>query len=164
VVGAQIVNALQTITSRTADPVESLVVSVTEFHAGSAYNVIAEEAVLRGTIRSFDPAQRKLGEEALKRIATGIAASLGGSAEVKFMPGYPATRNHNAQLDKALAKRVSGAMRSTVVDAGGAVGREVAHRGSSLEPERRLRRAARPRWTRTRAADSVVPRASATSS
>ena len=102
VIGAQIVTAAQTITSRNADPVESLVVSITEFHAGSAYNVIAQEAVLRGTIRSFDPAQRKLGEEALKRIATGIAASLGGSAEVKFMPGYPATRNHSTQLDKAL--------------------------------------------------------------
>jgi amidohydrolase len=102
VIGAQIVTALQTIASRNADPVESLVVSVTEFHAGSAYNVIAEEAVLRGTIRSFDPAQRRLAEDALKRIATGIAASLGGSAEIKFMKGYPATRNHGAQLDKAL--------------------------------------------------------------
>ncbi len=103
VIGAQIVTAAQTITSRNADPVESLVVSITEFHAGSAYNVIAQEAVLRGTIRSFDPGQRKLAEESLKRIATGIAASMGGSAEVKFMRGYPATRNHNAQLDKALS-------------------------------------------------------------
>jgi len=102
VIGAQIVTAAQTITSRKADPVESLVVSITEFHAGSAYNVIAEEAVLRGTIRSFDPAQRQLAEEQLKQIATGIAAALGGSAEVKFMRGYPATRNHGAQLDKAL--------------------------------------------------------------
>ncbi len=102
VIGAQIVNALQTITSRNADPIESLVVSITEFHAGSAYNVIAEEAVLSGTIRSFDPAQRKLAEDSLKRIATGIAASLGGSAEIKFAKGYPATRNHAAQLDKAL--------------------------------------------------------------
>jgi amidohydrolase len=102
VIGAQIVTAAQTITSRNADPVESLVVSITEFHAGSAYNVIAQEAVLRGTIRSFDPAQRQLAEDSLKRIATGIAASMGGSAEVNFMRGYPATRNHNAQLDKAL--------------------------------------------------------------
>jgi amidohydrolase len=102
VIGAQIVAALQTITSRTADPVEGLVVSITEFHAGSAYNVIAEEAVLRGTIRSFDPALRKLAEETLKRISKGIAEGLGGQAEINFMKGYPATRNHAAQLDKAL--------------------------------------------------------------
>ena len=103
VLGAQIVNALQTITSRTADPVESLVLSITEFHAGSAYNVIAEEAVLRGTIRSFEPALRKLAEDRLRAIATGIAAALGGSAEVTFLPGYPATRNPAHQLDKALS-------------------------------------------------------------
>ena len=102
VIGAQIVSALQTIASRTADPIEGLVVSITEFHAGSAYNVIAEEAVLRGTIRSFDPALRKLAEAALKRICTGVAAGLGGQAEIKFMKGYPATRNHAVQLGKAL--------------------------------------------------------------
>src|ERR1700722_5338677 len=78
VIGAQIVNALQTITSRTADPIESLVLSVPEFHAGSAYNVIAEEAVLRGTIRTFDPALRKLAEERLEAVASGVAAALGG--------------------------------------------------------------------------------------
>ena len=103
VVGAQIVNALQTITSRTADPVESLVVSITEFHAGSAYNVIAEEAVLRGTVRTFDPALRKLAEERLNGIATGIASALGATAEITWLPGYPSTRNHAAQLDKALS-------------------------------------------------------------
>ncbi|MGB8839724.1 MAG: M20 aminoacylase family protein [Aliidongia sp.] len=102
VLGAQIVGALQTICSRTADPIESLVVSVTEFHAGSAYNVIAEEAVLRGTIRSFEPGLRQRARETLERIATGIAQSLGGSAAVRFIPGYPATCNHAAQLDKAL--------------------------------------------------------------
>jgi amidohydrolase len=103
VIGSQIVGALQTITSRTADPVESLVVSITEFHAGSAYNVIAEEAVLRGTIRTFDPALRKLAEDSLRTIAAGVAAAMGGSAEITFLPGYPSTRNHASQLDKALS-------------------------------------------------------------
>jgi amidohydrolase len=103
VIGAQIVGALQTICSRTADPIESLVVSVTEFHAGSAYNVIAEEAVLRGTIRTFDPALRRHARETLERIATGIAQSLGGSAEVTFIIGYPATCNHAEPLGKALS-------------------------------------------------------------
>ena len=103
VMAAQIVAALQTITSRTADPIDSLVVSTTQFHAGSAYNVIAEEAVLRGTVRSFDPTLRKTAEASLRRIATGIAEAMGGTAAVTWTPGYPSTRNHAAQLDKALA-------------------------------------------------------------
>jgi|SRR5580658_418492 amidohydrolase len=116
VIGAQIVGALQTITSRTADPIESLVVSITEFHAGSAYNVIAEEAVLRGTIRSFDPALRKLAEESIRTIATGIATAMGGTAEVTYLPGYPSTRNHARQLDKALSVAANVAGPGNVVD------------------------------------------------
>jgi amidohydrolase len=116
VVGAQIVGALQTITSRTADPVESLVVSVTEFHAGSAYNVIAEEAVLRGTVRSFDPGLRRLANDRVRSIAMGIAAALGGSANVTYLPGYPSTRNHARQLDKALSVAAQVAGSGNVID------------------------------------------------
>jgi hippurate hydrolase len=111
VLGAHIVTALQTICSRTADPIASLVVSVTQFHVGSAYNVIAEEAVLRGTVRSFDPALRVLANARVREIAMGVAAALGGSADVTYLPGYPATLNHAHQLDKALsvAAKVAGA-------------------------------------------------------
>ncbi len=111
VIGAQIVNALQTIASRTADPIDSLVISITEFHAGSAYNVIAEDAMLRGTIRTFDPALRKLAEQSIRTIATGIATAMGGSADITYYPGYPATRNHEQPLEKALtvASRMMGA-------------------------------------------------------
>jgi amidohydrolase len=116
VLGAQIVGALQTITSRTADPIKSLVVSVTEFHAGSAYNVIAEEAVLRGTVRSFDPALRVLANARVREIATGIAAALGGSAEVTYLPGYPATVNHAEQLTKALSVAAQVAGPGNVID------------------------------------------------
>ncbi|HVJ52869.1 MAG TPA: M20 aminoacylase family protein [Aliidongia sp.] len=103
VIGAQIVTALQTIASRTADPIDSLVISITEFHAGSAYNVIADEAVLRGTIRTFDPGLRKTAEQSIRAIAGGIAAAMGGSAEITYYTGYPAARNHADQLGKALA-------------------------------------------------------------
>jgi amidohydrolase len=102
VIAAQIVGALQTIASRLADPVESLVVSVTEFHAGTAYNVIPDTATLRGTVRSFDPGLRQRAEAAMRRIATGIAESLGGSARLDYHKGYPSTRNHAAPLAKAL--------------------------------------------------------------
>jgi hippurate hydrolase len=103
VIAAQMVGALQTIASRLADPVDSLVVSITEFHAGTAYNVIPETATLRGTVRSFDPALRHRAEAAMRRIAAGIAESLGGRARLDYHKGYPSTRNHAAPLAKALA-------------------------------------------------------------
>jgi hippurate hydrolase len=111
VVGSQIVGALQTIASRNADPIKSVVVSVTQFHAGSAFNVIPQTAWLCGTIRTFDAALRMQVKERLKAIAEGMAAALGGSARVTFHSGYPATVNHEAQTEKALAvaEKVAGA-------------------------------------------------------
>jgi amidohydrolase len=111
VVGSQIVGALQTIASRNADPIKSVVVSVTQFHAGSAFNVIPQSAWLCGTIRTFDAELRKQAQHRLKEIAEGIALAMGGSAKVDFRFGYPATVNHAAQTEKALAiaERVAGA-------------------------------------------------------
>ncbi|HLY55640.1 MAG TPA: amidohydrolase, partial [Stellaceae bacterium] len=111
VIGAQIVTALQTIASRTADPIESIVVSITMFHAGSAENVIAEEALLAGTVRTFDATLRDQAEARIKTMVPAIAAAFGGSAEVEYVRGYPATVNHAAQVEKALsvASRVAGA-------------------------------------------------------
>ena len=103
VVGSQIVGALQTIASRNADPIKSVVVSVTQFHAGSAFNVIPQSAWLCGTIRTFDADQRTLARTRIKEIAEGLALALGGSAEVAFRFGYPATVNHAAQTETALA-------------------------------------------------------------
>ncbi|MDB5362034.1 MAG: peptidase [Rhodospirillales bacterium] len=111
VVGSQIVGALQTIASRNADPIKSVVVSVTQFHAGSAFNVIPQSAWLCGTIRTFDADLRKQAQQRLQEIAEGIALAMGGSAKVDFRFGYPATVNHAAQTEKALAvaERVAGA-------------------------------------------------------
>ena len=111
VVGSQIVGAIQTIASRNADPIKSVVVSVTQFHAGSAFNVIPQSAWLCGTIRTFDADIRTQARTRIKEIAEGVALALGGSAEVKFRFGYPATVNHPAQTEKALAiaERVAGA-------------------------------------------------------
>ena len=111
VVGSQIVGALQTIASRNADPIKSVVVSVTQFHAGSAFNVIPQSAWLCGTIRTFDAELRRQAQQRLKEIAEGIALAMGGSAAVNFRFGYPATVNHAAQTEKALAiaERVAGA-------------------------------------------------------
>lgn len=101
VIGSQIVTALQSLVSRSKDPIETAVISITMFHAGAAFNVIPEEAVLSGTVRTFNPEVQDMIEAGMKRIAEGIASGMGGSAEVDFRRGYPATVNHEAQTQLA---------------------------------------------------------------
>lgn len=101
-IGSQIVSALQSVVSRNIDPTSSVVVSITEFHAGSAINVIADEAILRGTVRCLSEDARKTAEQRVREISTGIATSFGGTSEVTWTPVYPTLVNHAAQLRKAL--------------------------------------------------------------
>ncbi|MBI1418524.1 MAG: amidohydrolase [Limimaricola sp.] len=111
-VGAQIVVALQSIVSRNADPVEQVVVSVTSFQTSStAFNVLPARVTLRGTIRTLDPAMRKMAEERLIALATGTAGAFGAQAEVKMLHGYPPMVNHATQTDFAaeVARDISGA-------------------------------------------------------
>ena len=110
-IACQIVTALQSIASRNADPMQSIVVSVTSFRTESeAWNVIPERVELRGTVRTFDAALRKLAEERLKAIAEMTAAAFGGRAEVAWDEGYPAMVNSAAETDFAamVAEKVSG--------------------------------------------------------
>jgi len=74
-IGAALVSDLQTIVSRNMDPLHAAVLSVTEFHAGSAYNVIPDEAVLRGTFRFFDKSDGDLIETRMRRLCEGVALS-----------------------------------------------------------------------------------------
>ncbi len=99
VIGAEIVTALQTIASRRIDPLDSLVISVTRFDAGTADNIIPETATLRGSVRTLKTETRDQVEADIKRIAQGIAATHGGRAEVSFSHGYPATVNWPAETD-----------------------------------------------------------------
>jgi amidohydrolase len=111
VIASQIVLSLQTIVARNADPLQSIVVSVTSFRTESdAWNVIPERAELRGTVRTFDADLRKLAEERLKSIAENTAVALGGQAEVEWNPGYPAMVNAEAETEFAasIARRISG--------------------------------------------------------
>jgi hippurate hydrolase len=106
VAGAAIVAALQTIASRQASPLESVVVSVTQFHAGDTWNVIPHQAVLRGTARSFRPDLRDMIEESVKRIAESIAAAHRASVTVRFERRYPATVNSEQETEIAAAAMV----------------------------------------------------------
>ena len=94
VITSQLVSAMQTIASRTTDPVESVVVSVTKFHAGDAYNVIPESAEIAGTVRSLKKEVAKKAEERIRTICDGLAAAFGATITVDYDANYPVTFNN----------------------------------------------------------------------
>ncbi len=94
VVGSQLVGALQTIASRTIDPVDSVVVSVTKFHGGEAYNVIADTAQLAGTVRTLRKDVAAAAEARIRAIAAGLAVAHGAAIDVDYDANYPVTFNH----------------------------------------------------------------------
>jgi amidohydrolase len=93
VAASAIVGALQTIAARSTDPLDSAVVSVTMFHAGSATNVIPGEVHLAGTARSLVPAVQDLIQRRLHELAVHVARAHGCQARVEYHMGYPVTRN-----------------------------------------------------------------------
>jgi len=109
-VGAQIITTLQTVTSRNVDPLDSSVISITQFKAGAANNVIPQSAWLNGTVRTLKPATRDRVEKRIHEIAAGLAEASGASARVEYRRGYPPTVNHEAQTDFAasIARKVAG--------------------------------------------------------
>jgi len=92
---AHIITALQSVPSRNIDPVDALVISICSMQTSQvgAFNILPDSVTLIGTVRSFRPETRDMAEARIRQIATGIAGSLGGSAEVQYQPGYPATVN-----------------------------------------------------------------------
>jgi amidohydrolase len=93
VIGAQIVGALQAIVSRGLDPLDACVVSITRFHAGEAYNVIAQTARLGGTIRALNESVRTFAQTRVREIAESVAKSARATATIQIDSGYPVTVN-----------------------------------------------------------------------
>ncbi|WP_339637953.1 M20 aminoacylase family protein [uncultured Sulfitobacter sp.] len=111
VMAAQAVLALQTITSRNADPVEQIVVSVTAFETSSkAFNVIPQRVQMKGTVRTMSADMRSLAEKRINEICNGIAGTFGGTADVTYHRGYPVMVNHEEQTEFAadVARSISG--------------------------------------------------------
>jgi amidohydrolase len=104
-VGAQLVSGLQSIVSRTVDPLDSAVISICEFHAGNARNVIPQTAELRGTIRTLTEEVRSLVEKRVREVVAGVAQMTGAKIDLVYERGYPVTVNHAAQTD--MARRVA---------------------------------------------------------
>ncbi|MFO1185390.1 MAG: M20 aminoacylase family protein [Bauldia sp.] len=111
VAASAIVQALQSVVSRTVDPLESVVVSMTKIHIGEATNVIAESGTLAGTVRTLKAEIRDLVEARVKAIVRGVASAYGVTAEVHYRRNYPVTRNHSTETEfaAAVAEEVVGA-------------------------------------------------------
>jgi amidohydrolase len=109
-VGAQLVTALQSIVSRTVDPLEAAVVSICEFHAGHARNVIPQTAELKGTVRTLTAEVRELVEKRVREVVAGVAQMTGAKIDLDYERGYPVVVNHASQTDVAtrVAKEIAG--------------------------------------------------------
>lgn len=107
-VGAQIINNIQSIVARNVDPIKSGLISICQFHAGSADNVIPRTAVLRGTARSHLPEVRDTLENRLREVVEHTAAAFGATAKLTYRRDYPVTVNHERQTE--FAASVAGAV------------------------------------------------------
>jgi amidohydrolase len=108
VVASQIVVALQTVVARNVSPLKPAVVTVGSLHAGTTYNVIADTAELKGTLRSFDPETRRLLPARVEAVARAVAESLGATIDWEFLEGYPACVNDPAMA--TLVREVAGGL------------------------------------------------------
>ena len=127
VAAAQVITALQTIASRNANPVDAIVVSVCSMETSQlgAFNVIPGHVLLVGTVRTFRPETRDLGERRVREIATQVAQALGTRAEVEYRRGYPATVNteREAVFAAKVGERIFGAA-NVITDAEPTMGGE----------------------------------------
>jgi hippurate hydrolase len=103
VAASRLVDALQTIVSRNIDPFDPAVVSVTQIHAGTAWNVLPRQAVLRGTVRSFDPGVQDTLQRRIEELATGVASAFHLESKVDYQRRYPAMVNSEEATRVALA-------------------------------------------------------------
>ena len=101
IISSQIVTALQTITSRTIDPIETIVLSITQFHSGTTHNIIPDEVFLEGTLRTFSKDVENKAIKRIKEITENIAKSFLAKSEVSILDGYPVTINSQKETDIA---------------------------------------------------------------
>ena len=112
-VGAKIINQIQSIVARNVDPLHAAVISICVFQAGTTDNVIPQTALLRGTARSLTPEVRDLLERRLHEVVEGTARLYGATAKLTYKRDYPVTRNHERQAAFAadIAAQVVGSER-----------------------------------------------------
>lgn len=108
--GCAMVQALQSIVSRNCDPLEQLVISVTQIHSGTAHNVIPETCQINGTVRTFSKEVQALAVRRIEEVMNGQAASFCVKASLEYKYGYPPTINRpeNAAFAASVASEISG--------------------------------------------------------
>ncbi len=113
VIAAEMIGVLQTLISRHKSPIDTAVLSVTQVHAGDAYNVIPDQAVIRGTVRTFSTEVLDAIESNMRRVAETLPKVHGGTGELQFVRAYPPLVNWDEPTDFAadVAERVFGADR-----------------------------------------------------
>ncbi|WP_419902466.1 M20 aminoacylase family protein [Kiloniella sp.] len=110
VIASHIILALQSIASRSVDPVKSVVVSVTTCNAGTAFNVIPDTASLNGTVRTLDEGVRDLTEQRIQEVVEHTAKAHGATAVLDYKRNYPVVMNHVKETSFAvdIASGISG--------------------------------------------------------
>ncbi len=106
-VAAHVVTALQSIASRNTNPLDAVVVSVTQIHAGDTWNVIPDAVMLRGTCRAFNEQVQAGLEPAIRRVAEGVCAAFGATMALHYERRYPATVNTAAEAETAATAAVA---------------------------------------------------------
>jgi amidohydrolase len=101
-IGSQLVGSLQAIAARNADPVRSVVISVTRFDAGTTHNIIPDQATLWGTVRTLSEETRDLAETRIRQIVDGIVSAHGAEAAIEYERRCPVTVNHDQETEHAI--------------------------------------------------------------
>ena len=118
VASAHLINTLQTIVSRSIDPAEAAVVSITQIHGGHTWNALPESVLLRGTYRCFKPALQHSIAEKIEQMVNAVCAAHNATGTVQFNPdnpGYPVTFNDDDASAKALEAALAVAGRDAVI-------------------------------------------------
>ena len=110
-VAAQIITSMQGVSGRMIDPIQPFVVTIGSVHSGTKENIIPDEAVLEGTIRTLDEATRKTAKAKVQKVAEGVAKAFGAKAVVDFeKDAYPVTVNDQKVTEQAMkiTKKIPG--------------------------------------------------------
>jgi carboxypeptidase Ss1 len=111
-IAAQVITALQGVSGRMMDPIQPFVITVGAVHAGTKENIIPDEAVLDGTIRTLNDATRKRAKAKVTEVAKGVCRAFGARAQVEFeIDAYPVTINDEKVTSRAMriVKKIPGA-------------------------------------------------------
>ena len=129
IIGTKIIDAYQSIVSRYIDPQEPAVLSVTQFHAGDAYNVIPNDIEIKGCTRCFSPKIQKQLEDQMHQITKSICDAYGATYEFEFEHRYPATINseEEAEIAGKVAQKVVGEDRVNLSTTHGMVSEDFAY-------------------------------------